>query len=94
MPRPAVACGRPTIKEDAHRYRDRAAPVRHRHDTWSGYVPVVTEVRTGPVDATIDTAQSRPADRQSMIVRRPLARIPVFAAAASLLVLHNLLSQR
>ena len=54
----------------------------------------MTEVRTVPVGVAIDTAPSRRAAAQPMIIRRPLARVPVFAAAASLLVLLNLVGQR
>jgi len=54
----------------------------------------VTDLRPAPVGVAIDTAAARRAALEPMIIRRPLARVPVFAAAASLLVLLNLVGQR
>ena len=54
----------------------------------------MTELRTSRVGAALDTAASRRAALEPMIIRRPLARVPVVAAAASLLVVLNLVGQR
>jgi 4-amino-4-deoxy-L-arabinose transferase-like glycosyltransferase len=54
----------------------------------------VTEVRTLPLDGVVDTTPSRRLALEPMIIRRPLARIPVLTAAAALLVLLNLVGQR
>jgi Dolichyl-phosphate-mannose-protein mannosyltransferase len=53
----------------------------------------VTDVRTEPA-STIDEAANRRAALPPMIIRRPLARIPVAAAAASLVVVLSVVAQR
>ena len=54
----------------------------------------MTELRTAPVGVALETATSRQAALEPMIIRRPLARVPVVAAAASLVVLLGLVGQR
>ena len=54
----------------------------------------VTEVRTVPAGGGIGATASRRAGLEPMIIRRPLARVPVVAAAISLVVRLSLVGQR